>query len=109
MHELIALTARAERTLLAAQRGGVEVRNVRDHVDQAVDRQIELEVLVHTFSTEHQFAEKHAEGVTQASAALKRGQEAVDELGYRRRGLFVALGLIALVLVALALKIQSLP
>ena len=109
MHELTALTARAERTLLAAHRGGVEVRKVREHVDQAVDRQIELEVLVHTFSTAHAFDEKHKEGVTQAAAALKRGQEAVDELGYRRRGLFVALGLIALVLVALATKIHYLP
>ena len=36
-------------------------------------------------------------------------QQSLDELTYRRSGLFIALGVIILVLIALAIKIRSLP
>ena len=39
--------------------------------------------------------------------ALQAGQHSLDELAYRRRGLFVALGVILAALVALALKIRQ--
>jgi hypothetical protein len=111
MREVTALTARAERILLAARRGGVETRQALLDLDHAVDAQIELEVLVHSFSTEDgsAFARKHQEGLAFAQKALASGAQALAELGARRRGLAVAAGLIALVLVALALKIRSMP
>jgi hypothetical protein len=104
MQEVTSMTARAERILLAAQRGGVEVRAVRPDLDGAVDSQIELEVLVHTFDTKGAFETKHKEAVTHAKAALEAGNRSLAELGYRRKGLTVALGFIVLVLIGLGAK-----
>lgn len=104
---LTGVIARAERILLAAHRGGVEVRKVRPELDAAVDAQIEMETLVHTFSQKAVGA-KQQEGLKHAEAALIAGQSSLDELLYRRRGLLVALGGVLLVLVALALKIRTL-
>ena len=102
---LTSMIARSERILLAAQRGGVEVRSVRPSLDAAVDAQIELETLVHTFAPT-QVAAKQKEGLKHAEAALLAGQHSLEELSYRRRGLLFALGVIVMVLVALALKIR---
>jgi cytochrome b6 len=104
---LTSMIARSERILLAAQRGGVEVRRVRSALDAAVDAQIELETLVHTFDPSP-VKTKQSEGLQHAQQALVAGQNALDELSYRRRGLFVALGVVLLTLVALALKIHTL-
>jgi hypothetical protein len=110
MEELTALTARAERTLLAAERGGVEVRKSLSDLDNAVNSQIELEVLVHTFSadTTGLFAKKHAEGLQFGAAALSGGRSGLHEILQRRRGLGVSLIFIALTLTGIALKIRSL-
>jgi cytochrome b6 len=104
---LTSMIARAERILLAAHRGGVEVRSVRSALDSAVDNQIELETLIHTFARAP-VVEKQNEGLQHAEAALLAGQSALDELQFRRVGLFIALGVILLALVALALKIRFL-
>ena len=101
------MIARSERILLTAQRGGVEVRAVRPELDAAVDNQIELEALVHTFSPAGAFAEKKREALQHAHAALQSGQRSLDELDYRRRGLFIALGVILAALVAMAVKIRQ--
>jgi hypothetical protein len=110
MQELTRLTARAERMLLAARRGGVEVRDPARDIDHAVDAQIELEVLVHAFSVAEDgaFEEKYRQGEEHAQAAVAGAHGALTELSYRRRGLAVSLVLIGLVLVALALKIRQL-
>lgn len=111
MQELTGLTARAERMVLEARRGGVETRPALAAIDEAVDAQIELEVLVHGFTAGEgsAFAAKHAAGVASARTAFEEGRSALAELGFRRRGLMVALAFVALVLVALALKIHQLP
>jgi hypothetical protein len=109
MREVTGLTARAERLLLAARRGGVETRKALPEVDAAVDGQIELEVLVHTFSADPQgaFEAKHREASAHAAKALDAGQQALGELAYRRKGLALSLVLIACVLVGLAFKIRQ--
>ena len=104
---LTSMIARSERILLAAQRGGVEVRKVRPALDSAVDSQIELETLVHTFAPA-QVKAKQAEGLKHAEAALLAGQQSLDELDFRRRGLWWALGFVLLVLGGLAAKIRTL-
>jgi hypothetical protein len=108
--ELTGLTARAERIVLDARRGGVETRAAQEAVDQAVGSQIELQVLVHAFSTDEggPFLAKYAEGRAHAEAALERGEEARHELLFRHRGLWASLGVILLVLVALGVKIRQL-
>jgi hypothetical protein len=106
-HGLTSMIARAERIQLAAHRGGVETRQARLHLDNAVDNQIELESLIHTFGGPD-VPLKEKEGLENARAALVNAQSSLEELGYRRRGLFVALGVIVLVLIALAMKIRTL-
>jgi hypothetical protein len=109
MEDLTALTARAERTLLAARRGGVEVRGSLSDLDQAVNSQIELEVLVHGFDADSTgaFAKKHAEGMHYAAAALSGGRSGLREIAHRRRGLGVSLVFIALTLTGIGLKIRA--
>jgi hypothetical protein len=110
MRLLTTATARAERLLLAARRGGVEVRHAVPHVDAAVAAQIELEVLVHTFSSapDGAFLAKYREGIKHAESAVAEARTGLEELGSRRRGLLVFLGLLAVALVAMVLKIRQL-
>jgi len=105
---LTSAIARSERILLSAHRGGVEVGKARAELDSAVDNQIELESLVHTFGTGDAVKTKTTEGLQHARAALVAAQESLDELSFRRRGLFIALGLVLLALIALAMKIRTL-
>jgi len=109
MRQHTAKTALAERVLLKGRRGGVEMREALERIDQAVDTQIELEVLLHSFSTEEggAFALKHKEGLEFSNAALRSGSEALEELSFRRRGLLVSLGFICLLLLALGIRIRS--
>jgi hypothetical protein len=106
-HGLTSLIARAERIQLAAHRGGVETGEARAELEGAIDNQIELETLVHTFGA-NEVQKKQKEGLGHARAALLSAQRSLEDLGYRRRGLFVPLGNIIAVLVALAIKIRTL-
>lgn len=110
MAEVTALSARAERVFLAARRGGVETRDTLAELEQAIDAQINLEVLVHSFSTGEgsAFLDHYHEGVAHARQALASGHEGLDELAFRRRGLAISLVLIVAVLLALAMKIRQL-
>jgi len=104
---LTSTIARAERILLAAHRGGVEVRQAQGELESAVDGQIELEALVHTFVPTGAFQQKEKEAMKHARAALIAARRSLDEVAYRRSGLLIALGVIVLVLVALAMKIRT--
>ena len=110
MSELTALTARAERILLRAHRGGVEIREALLEIDQAVDAQIALEVLVHEFDASEgsAFIEAHDRGLDHARAAIDAGLEAQQEIQRRRHWLALALIAVVAVLVALGLKIREL-
>jgi hypothetical protein len=110
MLELTVLIAEAERTLLAAQRGGVEVRGAYTDLDAAINAEIQLSALVHTFSAsaDGEFMKSYTEGVDHASKALASGREGLGEIEYRRRGLAVSLVIILMVLVGLGLKIRDL-
>jgi hypothetical protein len=110
MREITSLTARAERIMLRARAGGVPVQAELSSLDRAIDAQIELEALVHGFRTDagSAFATTQAEGLAQARAAIASGRDALEELAARRRGLAVALALIALLLVGLHTKIRRL-
>ncbi len=109
LQELTGLIGRAERIELLAHRGGVEVGDASEQIDAAVDAQIQLQVLVHTFDAKGAFAAKHEEGMEHATAAIEAGQKALDELRFRHRGLGISLVVIVFVLVGLAFKIRQLP
>ena len=51
--------------------------------------------------------EQYQEGLEHANRALFKGQDALDELEFRRRGLAISLILIIGLLVALGLKIRQ--
>ena len=104
---LTSMIARAERIQLAAHRGGVETRAARESLDAAIDNQIELETLIHSFGAAP-VEKKQKEGLQHARAALLSASTSLEELGYRRRGLLVALAIIIAVLVALGLKLRTL-
>jgi hypothetical protein len=110
LHELAVMTARANRLLLAARRGGVEVRQHESLIDAAVNSHIEMQVLVHSFATgnETEFETLRQAGLENAQSALAAGANALDELRFRRVGLFVFLGIVLLVLIGLGLKIREL-
>jgi hypothetical protein len=109
MHELAVLTARANRILLAARRGGVEVRQHHSLIDNAINAQIELQVLVHGFAAGEnaEFETVRQTGLENAQQAITAGYAALDELSFRRKGLFVSLGIVLLVLLGLGLKIRE--
>jgi hypothetical protein len=108
--ELTVTTASAERILLAARRGGVEVKQGLLEAEQAVSSQIGLEALIHTFSTapDGPFAAKQAEGMEHARQAIAAGQSGMAELSFRRRGLAATLVVIVALLIGLGLKIRQL-
>lgn len=108
LHEVASATAGAERLLLRARRGGVATSEGLEQIDHAVDALISMEVLVHRFDPEGPFMEAHAEAMDSARAALEAGNAGLDELKFRRRGLFASLFFVILVAVALWWKIRQL-
>ena len=110
MTELTALTGRAERIVLSAHRGGVEVRDAQIEVDQAVNSQISLEVQVHGFVADEgsDFHATYETGLEHARSAIAEGLEAHEEIESRRHWLAVSLIAIVATLIALGLKIRSL-
>ena len=110
MTELTELIGRAERILLDAHRGGVEIRDAQLEIDQAVDSQISLEVLVHGFTAAEgtDFLETYERGLNHARAAIESGLEAREEIQARRYWLALSLIAIVAVLIALGLKIREL-
>ena len=110
MSELTGLIGRAERVVLRAHRGGVEVRDAQLEIDQAVDAEIGLEVQVHGFNADEgsPFAKTHAKGIEHARAAIALGLEAQEEIQARRHWLALSLIAIVATLAALGLKIREL-
>jgi cytochrome c553 len=107
MHELTALSAAAERSLLKARRAGIETREAEFEVSQAVDSQIALAALIHTFQEEGAFMDRQEQGLEHVRAALEAGKAAQTELRNRRTGLVVSLVVILFVLVGLSIKIRE--
>jgi hypothetical protein len=110
MHNISALSARAERILLAAKRGGVEVRNIQAELDSAVDDQIQLQALVHGFSVTNTspFMKKYSDAQKVVDKALVQGHAALEQLSFRYKGLFIFLAIILCLLVGLGFKIRQL-
>lgn len=109
--QLDALTgaiAAADATLTRAERAGMLVDDGRTALREAREHQVTGHVLVHAFAAAP-FTERAVAGLAAARRAEIAGAAALEELETRRRGLAAATLLILTFLVALGLKIRSLP
>ena len=103
-------TARAERLVLRARRGGVHVGEAQQQISRAVDAQIATQALLHSYSLEEggELRQRFADATEHAADAARLGEEALGELQARRRGLGAALVFVVAALAALAIKIRQL-
>lgn len=110
MSDLARLTTRAQVSLLAAGRGGVEVSGAMLDVERSLQLQRELQVLVHTFSVDKNspFIRKREEARQFVALALREADLAAQDLHARRRGLLLWLILAAAALAGVALKRRQL-
>ena len=95
------LLTRAERAGMLVDEGRLAFREAREH-------QVQSRVLLHTFAPA-QISKTSAEGVASAQRAHEAGEAALRELQVRRMGLAIATLLVVAFLIALGLKIRSLP
>ena len=100
--------ASAQSVVERAERAGMLVDDARVILQEAHEQQIQARVLVHAFAAKP-FAEVAAKGLAAADRGQRAGEEALEELQFRRRGLAIAALVILGFLVTLGLKIRRLP
>jgi predicted CXXCH cytochrome family protein len=104
--ELDGKIVRAEAVLNRAARAGMEVSRPRFELTSARDGLINARVVIHSFSPDA--LDKVIEpSVTVAEKAEHSGEDALNELQFRRKGLAVSLIIIALAVVSIYLKIRQ--
>jgi hypothetical protein len=112
----VAMRADIERLKTGLDRTGALIGQVKNAGIEVSDQQLALREAATKLTLAR--TEMHAfvpaaltpiinEGVSIVAAADRAGQNGVAELRFRRRGLFVSLGAILLLVVALALKIRQ--
>jgi hypothetical protein len=92
--------------LSRAERSGMEVSQAQFDLNGAVDALVKARAAVHAFAPGAVQPEA-ARGLEIAERARARGERALAELVFRRRGLFASLIVIGLVIVGLVLKIRE--
>ena len=98
---------RAAGRLRTAELAGMEVGAAKFGLkSQGTTAAVEARALVHAFDPER-LIRRNDEGRKVAAVALEAAENALLELRYRRKGLAVSLALIAMVLLALYLKIRQ--
>ncbi|MGH9369169.1 MAG: cytochrome c3 family protein [Thermoanaerobaculia bacterium] len=100
-------TRGARDTIRRAAEAGMEVSRANFDLGRADDALIKARADVHLFRPAA-VREAASAGLTIARSARQAGLRALQERDYRRRGLFVSLGLIGLAVIALILKIRDL-
>ena len=108
LDRLSALVSTADATLTRAEQTGMLVEDGRTGLREAREHQIHARVLVHAFATKP-FTDMADQGAASAQRAQTAGDEAMQELQYRRRGLGAATLVIVGFLITLWLKIRRLP
>ena len=104
---LVAETQSARDVIRRAREAGMEVSRATFDLGRADDALVRARAEVHLFRPAA-VEETVATGLGVARSARGAGQRALAERDYRRRGLFVSLGLIGLAVAALVLKIRDL-
>ena len=108
LEDLSAIIARADESLGQAERAGMLVDDGRSALRDAREQQVQARVLVHAFAPDP-VGGAAMKGTTSARSAVETGEAAMSELRVRRTGLGAATLLILGFLVALWVKIRSLP
>jgi hypothetical protein len=96
----------AEQVLGTAARAGMEVSRPRFELVSARDGLINARVVVHS-ATPEALDKVIAPSLTIARKAQRAGEDALNELQFRRKGLVVSLLVIALSVVSIYLKIRK--
>ena len=97
----------AEATLNRAEVAGMEVSLPQYELKRnGISAAVEARALIHSFQYER-ILKRATEGAVVASAASLAGRQSLVEMDVRRRGLWISLVLIAMVLVGLAFKIRQ--
>jgi uncharacterized membrane protein YidH (DUF202 family) len=104
--ELAHETERARETIRRAAEAGMEVSRIRFELLQADEALTKARAEVHLFRASA-VRDVTVAGLTVARSARQGADRALQERDYRQRGLFLSLGLIVLLMVALILKIRD--
>src|SRR5262249_44269642 len=95
-----------EQVLRKAARAGMEVSRPRFELTSARDGLINARVLIHSFKPDT-FEKETGPSIAVAEKAQRSGEQALDELQFRRKGLAVFLIVSALAVGSLYLKIRQ--
>jgi len=106
IRELDGKIGEAEQVLGQAARAGMEVSRPRFELTSARDGLINARVVIHSFNPEA-LDKVIAPSLAVAEKAKRSGEDALDELQFRRKGLAVSLFIIALAVVSIYLKIRQ--
>jgi len=98
---------KAHAILRRAEQAGMEVSQAQFDLNGANEALVKARAAVHAFKVEAVKQEIEL-GLETSAKAYARGVRALDELGFRRKGLFVSVGIILALIVGLVLKIREL-
>jgi hypothetical protein len=99
--------AAADSILNQAERAGMEVSEAQFDLGSANGAAVQARAAMHSFSLEA-VQQDVLQGLQITSAAFERGQNALDELQFRRTGLAVSVTIIVLLILGLLLRIRQL-
>ena len=97
---------KARAVLEKAEHAGMEVSQARFELNGATDALVKTRAAVHAFSLEAVKKEAEA-GLAISAKAHARGERALAEIQFRRKGLGVSLAIILLLIAGLVLKIRQ--
>ena len=100
-------SAKARTVLDQAEHAGMEVSQAQFELNGAREALVKARAAVHAFTGEAVAKETEA-GLAVAARAQARGERALEELGFRRKGLAVSAVIIVALIVGLVLKIREL-
>jgi hypothetical protein len=97
---------KSQRLLLDAEHAGMEVSAAEFELNAAMDNLVKARNAVHTFTVEPVKKEVEA-GLETSTKAYERGQQALTELQFRRKGLAVSVVIIVALIGGLTVKIRQ--
>ncbi len=98
--------AEAKASASAASQLGMDTGEAEYDLNEAATKLTQARTYIHSFSAD-QVRPIAEDGIKLAQQAHEKGQKAIAEFHYRRKGFWVTLGIIALLITALILKIRD--